>query len=56
MKRANKDRKASKLPNEMGRGGSGHTTAKAQDNVGSASIGDGFSLRMPDSTCWWCCW
>jgi hypothetical protein len=27
-----------------------------QDNVESASFGDSFSLRMPESTCWWCCW
>jgi hypothetical protein len=39
--------------NEMKRGGSGHTAAKAQDNVGSAAIGDGFLLRMPEYTCWW---
>jgi hypothetical protein len=27
-----------------------------QDNAGSATIGDRFSLRMPEYTCWWRCW
>jgi hypothetical protein len=45
------------ISNEMKAGRSG--TTKVQDNVsiGSADIGDGFSLRMPESTCcWWRCW